>query len=88
VSLADTAQLVAEAALVVSVDTALVHLAHGLDASRWLLLHRHPDARWRQRLQQDGGSDREGLRVLQQTIQGQWQGPLRQLQAHLAQLEA
>ena len=88
VSLADTAQLVAEAALVVSVDTALMHLAHGLAVPRRLLLHRHPDARWRQRLQQDGCSDREGLRVLQQTIQGQWQGPLRQLQAHLAQLEA
>jgi hypothetical protein len=73
---------------VITVDTALIHLAHGLEAPRWLLLHRHPDPRWRERLLQDGGSDREGLRVLQQTIQGRWAEPLQQLRAGLEQLGA
>ncbi|MBM5808231.1 MAG: hypothetical protein FJ051_00165 [Cyanobacteria bacterium M_surface_9_m1_291] len=85
-SLADTAAAVAAAALVVSVDTALIHLAHALESPRWLLLHRHGDARWRQRLQQDGGSDHQQLGVLQQTVQGQWHGPLGQLRADLAKL--
>ena len=82
-SLADTAALVADARLVLSVDTALVHLAHAVNVPRWLLLHRHPDPRWRLRLQQDGGIDRESLRVLQQTIQGDWRTPLQQLRQSL-----
>lgn len=79
-SLADTAQLVAAAQLAISVDTALIHLAHALDAPRWLLLHRHPDARWRMRLQQDGSSDQRQLKVLQQTSQEIWREPLQRLQ--------
>ena len=87
-SLADTAHQAARARLVITVDTALIHLAHVLEAPRWLLLHRHPDPRWRERLLQDGGSDREGLRVLQQSIQGRWAEPLQQLRAGLEQLGA
>ena len=82
-SLADTAQLVAAARLAISVDTALIHLAHALEAPRWLLLHRHPDARWRMRLQQDGSSDQRQLKVLQQTSQTTWREPLQLLQAAL-----
>lgn len=85
-SLADTAAEVAAAELVVSVDTALIHLAHALECPRWLLLHRHGDARWWKRLQQDGGSDHQQLRVLQQTFQDQWHGPLGHLRADLAEL--
>lgn len=80
-SLRDTASLVAASQLVVSVDTALIHVAHALDVPRWLLLHRQPDPRWQQRLQQDGSCDRENLRVLQQTTQGRWLEPLSQLRA-------
>jgi len=87
-SLADTAHQAARARLVITVDTALIHLAHALEAPRWLLLHRHPDPRWRERLLQDGSSDREGLRVLQQTIQGRWAEPLQQLRAGLELLGA
>ena len=83
VSLADSASWVARAQLVVSVDTALIHVAHGVAAPRWLLLHRHPDSRWQHRLQQDGSSDQRELKVLQQTVQEQWQQPLAQLRAGL-----
>ena len=82
-SLADTADQLRRAALVITVDTALVHLAHALDRPRWLLLHRHPDQRWQRRLQQDGGSDQRSLRVLQQTHPQQWHAPLQRLQAEL-----
>lgn len=82
-SLADTATLAGRAQLVVSVDTALIHVAHGVAAPRWLLLHRHPDSRWHHRLQQDGSSDQRELKVLQQKVQEQWQQPLEQLRAEL-----
>jgi hypothetical protein len=82
-SLADTATLVGKAANVLSVDTALIHLAHGLNAPRCLLLHRHPDPRWQRRLLQDGSSDQRNLRVLQQTTPQQWCSPLQQLRASL-----
>ena len=82
-SFSNTAALVSSATLTLSVDTALIHLAHALNAPRWLLLHRHPDARWRQRLQQDGGSDRSNLKVLQQTRQEDWGDVLQQLRTDL-----
>ena len=82
-SLADTARLAGSARQVISVDTALIHIAHGVDVPRWLLLHCHPDARWLVRLLQDGGSDQRSLRVLQQTRPSDWREPLEQVRIAL-----
>jgi tetratricopeptide (TPR) repeat protein len=43
---ADTAALVAEMDLVISVDTAVAHLAGALGKPVWVLLQFHPDFRW------------------------------------------
>lgn len=67
---ADTAAAIAHLDLVVSVDTAVAHLAGGLGAPTWLLLRRDADWRW--------GIDREDaiwyphMRVLRQSRAGDW----------------
>jgi ADP-heptose:LPS heptosyltransferase len=43
---ADTAALVSELDLVVSVDTAVVHLAGAMDLPVWVFLQYTPDFRW------------------------------------------
>lgn len=42
----DTAAIIAELDLIISVDTAVAHLAGALGKSVWLLLPFHPDFRW------------------------------------------
>ncbi|MBC7782937.1 MAG: glycosyltransferase family protein [Burkholderiales bacterium] len=44
--LADTAALIANLDLVISVDTSIVHLAGAMAAPVWVLLHAGPDFRW------------------------------------------
>ena len=67
---ADTAAAIAHLDLVITVDTAVAHLAGGLGAPTWLLLRRNADWRW--------GVDREDavwypqMRVFRQTTDGDW----------------
>ncbi len=44
--LADTAALIANLDLVISVDTSIVHLAGAMNKPVWVLLHAGPDFRW------------------------------------------
>ena len=74
-SLADTADLLLASRGVISVDTALVHLAGWFDWPTLLLLHQHPDERWQPLIAAGGDDGRR--RVLQQDTYNRW-GPLLQ----------
>ena len=66
----DTAALIAELDLVISIDTAVAHLAGALGKPEWILLPFHPDFRWVR--------DREDCpwyptaRLFRQTEDGEW----------------
>lgn len=69
---ADTAAAIAHLDLVITVDTAIAHLAGALGAPTWLLLRRGADWRW--------GVDRDDavwypqMRLFRQTREGDWAG--------------
>ena len=69
-SLNDTARIARECVSVVTVDTALVHLARWVGSTTFLLLHRHPDERWREHLR--GPSQDHRVHVLRQNSYNQW----------------
>ena len=80
-SLADTAALCLASRGVLSVDTALVHLAGWFNGPTLLLLHWHPDERWQPLLA--AGGDDGCRRVLRQHGYNQWGPLLERLQAVL-----
>jgi tetratricopeptide (TPR) repeat protein len=73
----DTAALVSNLDLVISVDTAVAHLAGGLGKRTWVLLKFVPDWRWML------GGDRSpwypNMRLFRQARDGDWSRPIRQL---------
>ncbi len=69
-SLADTAKLIHRSQLVLTVDTALVHLARWFHWPTVLLLHQHPDERWQPLLQKRAEPGR--TQILQQVQYNQW----------------
>jgi hypothetical protein len=80
----DTAALIAELDLVISVDTVVAHLAGALGKSVWILLPFHPDFRWLR-----GRTDSPWYptaRLFRQTHNGDWGGVIdqvsRELQMH------
>ncbi|MBW4093279.1 MAG: tetratricopeptide repeat protein, partial [Proteobacteria bacterium] len=84
VDFADTAAIVAALDLVVSVDTAVVHLAGGLGTPVFLLDRYDNCWRWL-----SGRADSPwypGLRIFRQTRLGDWSGPMAQVAAALAAL--
>ena len=79
--LAETAALVANLDLVLSVDSAVVHLAGALGKPAWVLLAAAPDWRW-----MHGRTDSiwyPSARLFRQTVPGDWTGPIRQVAAEL-----
>jgi hypothetical protein len=77
----DTAAIVMSLDLVVTVDTALVHLAGALGAPTWLLLSLVPDWRWLLK-----GADSPWyptVRLFRQSHSGDWQALLQQVAAAL-----
>ena len=71
-SLCDTAALLRSSRGVITVDTALVHLAAWFGWPTLLLLHQHPDARWSQRSL--GLEQVHPIKVIQQTRYNCWRG--------------
>ena len=69
-SLCDTAALLRRSRGVISVDTALVHLAAWFGWPTLLLLHLHPDERWGRRPL--GLDQTHPIKVLQQTRYNSW----------------
>ena len=78
-SFADTAALVARLDLVITVDTAVAHLAGAMGKPVWVLLPAAPDWRWG--LTGDHTPWYPSMRLFRQTVLGDWAGPLAALRA-------
>ncbi|MGO4329734.1 tetratricopeptide repeat protein [Cupriavidus sp. 2TAF22] len=83
-SFADTAALIDNLDLVISVDTAVAHLAGALGKPVWLLLPFSPDWRWL--LERKDSPWYPGMRLFRQAAMRDWNGPLDELGAALAAL--
>lgn len=83
---ADTAALMANLDLVISVDSAPAHLAGALGLPVWILLPFAPDWRWL--LQRADSPWYPSARLLRQEMPRDWSGTVAQLQRQLAQFVA
>jgi tetratricopeptide (TPR) repeat protein len=83
---ADTAAIVANLDLVISIDTAVAHLAGAMGKPVWVLLHRVPDWRWL--LGRNDSPWYPTARLFRQAFAGVWDDVIEQLQAELATLIA
>ena len=77
ITLADTAALIDEMDLVITVDTSIVHLAGALGKTTWLLLPSRYEWRWG--LSGEGNNWYDSVRVLRQRMPGDWDGHLAQV---------
>jgi tetratricopeptide (TPR) repeat protein len=80
----DTAAILKNLDLVVTVDTALGHLAGGLGTPAWLALHYTPDYRWL--LQREDSPWYPTLRLFRQQTFGDWPGVFARLTGELREL--
>jgi ADP-heptose:LPS heptosyltransferase len=81
---ADTAALMANLDLVVTIDSAAAHLAGALGKPTWVLLFKRPDWRWL-----DEGSScpwYPTAKLFRQPSEGDWKTPIRQMASELEQL--
>lgn len=78
---ADTAALVAQLDLVISVDTAVAHLAGAMGVPCWLLLS--TDVDWRWMLKREDSPWYPGMRLFRQQQPGNWPGVLERVVAAL-----
>jgi hypothetical protein len=78
---ADTAAILAELDLVITVDTAMAHLAGALGRPVWVLLASVPDWRWG--LEREDSPWYPSARLFRQTAAGDWEGVLRQVTSAL-----
>jgi len=73
-SFADTAALVATLDLVISIDTAVAHLAGALGVKTWVLLKYAPDWRWF--LGRNDNPWYSSMRLFRQQVTGEWRVPV------------
>ena len=78
----DTAGLIANLDLVISVDTSTAHLAAAMGKPVWLL--NRFDSCWRWLEKRDDSPWYPALRLFRQTAPGDWQGVMRRVAAELA----
>ena len=81
---ADTAALVEQLDLVITVDTAVAHLAAAAGKPTWVLLSRVPDFRWT--LDRDDSPWYPSVRLFRQAVAGDWSGPVARVAVELAKL--
>jgi hypothetical protein len=79
----DTAALISNLDLVISVDTAVAHLAGALAKPVWMLTPFPPDWRWR--IQGENSPWYPTMRLFRQSRPGEWQGVIASVCAALAQ---
>jgi ADP-heptose:LPS heptosyltransferase len=77
----ETAALIEQLDLVISVDTAVAHLAGALGRPTWLLLPAGPDWRWGQRGERTDWYPT--MRIFRQKTPGDWQGVVAEVQRAL-----
>ena len=70
----DTASVIAEMDLVITVDTAVAHLAGALGKSVWILLQHSPDWRWL--LDRPDSQWYPTAQLFRQTERGEWKTPI------------
>ena len=83
---ADTAAAIAQLDLVITIDTAVAHLAGALGKPAWLLLSFAPDWRWL--LERDDSPWYPTMRLFRQRQRGCWQGVFERVAAALGMGES
>jgi hypothetical protein len=83
---ADTAALLSQLDLVISVDTSVAHLAGALGHPLWLLLPYAPDWRWL--MYRSDSPWYPGMRLFRQPIAGDWDSVIKQVGENLNTLTA
>ena len=81
---ADTAAIVANLDLVISVDTAVAHLAGAMGKPVWILLQKSPDWRWL--LERDDSPWYPTARLIRQSTLGNWQDVVARVEHDLQEL--
>jgi len=84
--LADTAGLIANLDLVISVDSAVAHLAGAMGVPVWLLLPKAPDWRWL--LDREDSPWYPTMRLFRQETLGDWTKPVNRMAGAIAALAA
>ena len=82
VDFADTAALMSNLDLVITVDTAVTHLAGAMGLPVWVVLPLFPDWRWL--LDRDDSPWYPSMRLFRQTAWGEWEGVFKRLTVALA----
>jgi len=82
IDFAETAALVAQLDLVISVDTSVAHLAAAMGKPVWLLLPLNPDWRWL--LGREDSPWYETMRLFRQTRRGEWSDVLARIEQEIA----
>ncbi|ANV91264.1 hypothetical protein AWQ24_11840 [Picosynechococcus sp. PCC 8807] len=77
----DTAAIITQLDLVITIDTAVAHLAGALGKSVWVMLPHIPDWRWQ--LEREDSPWYPTMRLFRQGIAGDWQGVFGQIYAAL-----
>jgi ADP-heptose:LPS heptosyltransferase len=83
---ADTAAIVANLGLVISIDTSVAHLAGAMGKPVWVLLHKSPDWRWL--LQREDSPWYPTARLFRQSTLGNWQDVVARVERELRELVA
>jgi len=78
---ADTAAIVANLDLVISIDTSVAHLAGAMGKPVWVLLHKSADWRWL--LDREDSPWYPTARLFRQTTLGDWQGVMARVEEEL-----